>query len=82
MDTLTLNTHELLEEAKEATFCYPSTAIAGNITALFAMLILQNLLAYEAATNPIENLTNIITIANSIAYLNTSIRAIAPSKIC
>ncbi len=81
MDTFSLNTHELLEEAKKSTFYYPSTPITGNITALFAMLVLQNILAYEAATNPIENLTNIISISNSIAYLNGSIKTIAPNKI-
>jgi hypothetical protein len=70
MDTLSLNTHNLLEEAKK------STAITGNITAIFAMLILRDILAYEAATNPIDNLSNIISISNSIAYLNTSIKTI------
>jgi hypothetical protein len=80
MDTFSLNTQELLEEAKKSTFCYPSAPIMGNVITLFAMLVLQNILAYEAAINPIENLTNIISISNSIAYLNGSIKTIAPSK--
>lgn len=71
MDTLCLNTQELFEEAKK------STAITGNTTAIFAILILRDILAYEAATNPIDNISSIITISNSIAYLNTSIKTIA-----
>ncbi len=81
MDTFSLDTQELFDEAKKSTFGYPSAPIMGNFITLFNMLVLQNILAYEAATNPIENLTNIISISNSIANLNSSIKTIAPSKI-
>ncbi|MBU2700008.1 hypothetical protein Ga0466249_001100 [Sporomusaceae bacterium BoRhaA] len=82
MDTfsLNMNTHELLKEAEHSTLGHPSASIAGNITALFAMLVLRDILAYEAATDPIANLTNIISISNSIAYLNGSIKTIGPKK--
>ncbi|MDF2500371.1 MAG: hypothetical protein K0Q77_1085 [Anaerosporomusa subterranea] len=56
----------LFEKAKRLAGTTSSAAIASNAIVLYAMLVLQNMLA-EQARNPIANLDNIILITESIA---------------
>lgn len=65
---------EKLEEKARQLGAFNATAITtGNTIVIFSMLILQQILEQQSR-NPINNLGNIITISNSIAMLNTSIK--------
>ena len=66
------NSECLEKKARKLAAFSNSAATTGNTIAIFAMLVLQEILEQEA-TNPINNITNIITIADSIANLNASI---------
>lgn len=69
---------EELEEKARKLAAFPIPAItAGNTIVVFAMLILHEILEQQAL-NPVTNFNNIISIANSIAGLNTSIRVVDP----
>jgi soluble lytic murein transglycosylase-like protein len=62
----------LFEKARRLAGTTTSAAIASNAITLYAMLVLQNILA-EQAKKPITNLDSIILITNSIANLADSI---------
>ncbi|MDR3589630.1 MAG: hypothetical protein P4N41_08220 [Negativicutes bacterium] len=67
---LPVNTALLFRRARRIALCNSTLAAAeGNAIALFAMFVLQEILAQQAL-NPIANLTNIVLITNSIAALN------------
>lgn len=65
----------LFEKAKQLASTSSSAAIASNAITLYAMLILQNMLA-ERACQPNVNFDAIILITNSIADLADSINVI------
>ncbi|KYZ76266.1 hypothetical protein AXX12_07450 [Anaerosporomusa subterranea] len=65
----------LFEKAKRLAGTTSSAAIASNAITLYAMLVLQNMLA-EQACNPNANIEAIILITNSIANLADSINII------
>lgn len=67
-----LFTDELFERAQKLAGTSSSAAIAANTETLYAMLVLQRILAQQAA-DPVNNLTHIIEITNSIANLGQSI---------
>ncbi|XEQ94586.1 hypothetical protein SCACP_34850 [Sporomusa carbonis] len=68
-----LNPDEFKKKARKLA-CQTGTTIAtGNSVVLFTMLLLQDILE-QLAVDPITNLSNIITVANSIASLNSSIK--------
>ena len=71
------NPERLEKRAKKLAAFSNSAATTGNTSAVFAILVLQEILELEAV-DPITNLSNILLIANSIANLNTSIKAIVP----
>lgn len=67
---------EELEKKACKTIEFPRLATTtGNAIALFTMLVLKEILKQQSA-NPIDNLTNIIALSNSIAGLNSSIKII------
>ncbi|EIW16511.1 MULTISPECIES: hypothetical protein [Pelosinus] len=67
---------EELEKKACKTIELPALAtINGNAIAFFTMLVLKEILKQQSA-NPINNLTNIIALSNSIAGLNSSIKII------
>lgn len=63
---------ELFERAQKLAGTSSSAAIAANTETIYALLILQRLLAQQAA-DPVNNLTHIIEITNSMANLAQSI---------
>lgn len=65
----------LFEKAKRLAGTTSSAAIASNAITLYAMLILQNMLA-EQACQPNVNFDAIILITNNIAGLADSINVI------
>jgi len=74
---LPINTARLFRRARRIALCNSSLATEeGNAVALFAMFILQGILAQQAL-NPITNLGNITSISNSIAALNVSLTAMS-----
>ncbi len=64
---------ELEKKAGKLASSTQDTIIAGNSVVIFTMLVLEEVLK-QLALNPITNLNNILTVANSIATLNSSIR--------
>jgi hypothetical protein len=73
---LPLNTAFLFRRARRIALCNSTLVAAeGNAIALFAMFILQGILAQQAL-NPVTNLSNITSISNAIASLNVSLTAI------
>ena len=70
-----LDPEELEEKAKKIGAFNSSAITTGNTIAVFAMLVLQEILEQQAR-NPINNLHTIITLSNSIAMLNTSIKIV------
>lgn len=75
MNCNTLNLEELELKACKA-IEFPRLALTtGNAIALFTMLVLQEIIVQQTV-NPVANLSNIIQLSNSIATLNSSIKAI------
>lgn len=68
-----LDPEELEEKAKKLAAFNNSAITTGNTIVVFAMLVLQEILEQQSL-HPINNLNNIITISNSIAVLNTSLK--------
>lgn len=69
---------ECLEKKAEKLAAFSnSAATTGNTVVVFTILILQEILEMEAV-NPTANLANIITISNTIANLNASIKSSVP----
>ncbi len=65
---------ELEKKARRIAGCsIRATVTTGNSVVLFTMLLLQEILE-QLAEDPLANLNNIITIANSISGLNSSIQ--------
>lgn len=62
----------LFDKAKRLAGTMASAALASNAITLYAMLILQMILARQAK-DPINNLNSIILITNSLAALADSI---------
>lgn len=62
----------LFEKAQRLAGTTSSAAIASNAITLYAMLVLQNMLAVQAK-DPLNNLDKIILITNNIATLAGSI---------
>ncbi|MCC5467077.1 hypothetical protein [Pelosinus baikalensis] len=69
------NLEELEKKACKAIEFPRLATTTGNAIALFTMLVLKEILKQQSA-NPIDNLTNIIALSNSIAGLNSSIKII------
>lgn len=67
-----VNTALLMAKARKLSCNSTLVANTGNAVTLFAMLVLQRILAQQSL-NPISNLSNIIAISTAIAELNTSI---------
>ena len=70
-----LNLEELEKKAKKMAAFSVSAATAGNTIVVFTMLVLQEILE-ELMANPIDNLTSIVQISNSIGSLNSSINIV------
>ncbi|WP_371378067.1 hypothetical protein [Sporomusa aerivorans] len=65
---------ELERKAKRLTSCSTrATIVTGNSIVIFTMLVLQEILE-QLAQDPIANLSSILSVANSIAALNSSIQ--------
>jgi len=65
-----------LEKKACKTIQFPRLALTtGNAIALFAMLVLQEIIEQQTA-NPIANFASIIEVSISIAALNSSIKSI------
>jgi hypothetical protein len=74
---LPVNTARLFRRARRLAFCNSTVAAAeGNAVSLFALFVLQELLAQQAL-NPVTNLTNIVSITNSIALLNIDLTVLS-----
>jgi hypothetical protein len=67
-----VNSTILFAKAKKLACNSTVAATAGNSVTLFALLVLQQILAQQAL-NPVSNLNNIIDISNAISNLNTSL---------
>lgn len=68
-------TKELQEKAQKLA-AFPITALnSGNAIVMYNMLVLNSILTQQAA-EPITNLSNILSIAGTIASLNASLRSI------
>lgn len=67
------NIEELEKKARKLACSTNMTIAAGNSVVLFTMLLLEEILE-QLALDPITNLSSIITIANTISTLNSSIR--------
>jgi hypothetical protein len=67
---LPVNTALLFRRARRIALCNSSLAAAeANAVSLFALFVLQQILAQQAL-NPVTNLNNIVLLSNSIAALN------------
>ncbi len=67
---LPVNTALLFRRARKIALCNSSLAAAeANAVSLFALFVLQQILAQQAL-NPVTNLNNIVLLSNSIAALN------------
>ncbi len=68
-----LNPECLEKKARKLASCNKTTIATGNSVVLFSMLVLEEILE-QLALDPITNLSNILSTANTIANLNTSIQ--------
>lgn len=74
-DSLEINSELLFERARKLAEANSMLVVtAGNAISLYAMFVLREILVQQA-TDPITNLSNIITLSDTISSLNSTLTA-------